>query len=351
VTREEFAAQCERGAQLTAGALPVTGAILAWTAAQLKKGEPGWWKPLAKAWDKRAFHSWTDAWALWMACFHYEALNDAECPLVPYFPSCGGTAEADPSVAVARFLQAPPPSFYDNLRERQRRPYAGKLSALWMTPAALFFQTRRLSYYLVEADAGAGLDLAADIAVPVRGFRSDLIDARVGLDPAPLVMEDLFQRRWLTACQNPEGGAGIAMLDHAIEKVIAANKEDASFIQLAPCAAAKAPAFIAKNIPVDQESGLLVLNIGATGRMDDAGYAAYAKGMLATLSRWGDRGLWVEVETVRGEAFSLTFELRAHRAQDGQLRSMTLASISFETGVTQYDADAAGAFLAPAAKK
>lgn len=345
MTREEFAAQCERAAQLTILALPVTGAILYWTGQQLKKGEPPWWKGVAKAWEKRAFHSWSEPWALWMACLHFEALNDAESPLVPYFPSCGGTSEADPSVAVARFLVSPPPSFFENLRTRVRRPYVGKLSALWTTPAALFFQRRRMPYYVVQSDAGAGLDLAADLAMPLKGFRSDLIDARIGLDSAPLVVEDMLQRRWLTACQNPEGGTGIALLDAAIEKIIAANKEDASFIQLAPCPAAKAPAFIAKNVPVEEDSGLLAMNIGATGRMNDPEYAAYAKGMAAALAPWGERGLWVEVETVRGEPFSTTFQLRAHRVKDGQLRSMIVSTLNFEAGTHSYLEKEAGEFL------
>lgn len=349
MTREEFAAQCERGA-LQASALPVTSAILRWTAEQLKRSEPAWWKGLAKAWEKRKFVAWTEAWSLYLACLHFEALNDAECPLVPYFPSCGGTAEADPSVALNRFLHAPPPSFYENLRSRQRRTYLAGRSVLWMTPAVLFFQRRRMPYYLVEVNAGAGLDLAADIVLPQRGFDSDLVDARVGLEPAPLVIEDITHRRWLTAGTYPDHLEAIAQLDHAIDALAAANKEDASFIQLAPCATEKAPAFIAKNVPIEDEAGLLVFNMGATVRMTDPEYAAFAKGMAAMMSKWGERALWVEVESVRGETYSTTFQLRAHRLTGGQLRSMVLASLDLETGKHAYS-EAADGFLSVAPAK
>jgi hypothetical protein len=347
VTREEFAAQCERGALQVTG-LPVTSAVLRWTAEQLKRGEPPWWKGIAKAWEKRKFVAWTEAWSLYLACLHFEALNDAECPLVPYFPSCGGTAEADPSVAVNRFLHAPSPTFYDNLRARHRRTYVAGRALLWLNPALLFFQKRRMPYYLVQVNAGAGLDLAADLIMPQKGFRSDLIDARVGLEPEPLIIEDILHRRWLTAGVYPDNVQAIQELDQALEKVSAANKEDASFIQLAPCPPEKAPAFIAKNIQPEEEEGLLVFNMGATVRMTDAEYAAFAKGMAGTLSKWGDRGLWVEVESVRGETYSTTFQLRAHRVQGGQLRSMVLAALDMESGKHAYS-EASEAFLAPAA--
>lgn len=349
MTREEFAAQCERGA-LQASALPVTSSILRWTAEQLKRAEPAWWKGVAKAWEKRRFVAWSEAWSLYLACLHFEALNDAECPLVPYFPSCGGTAEADPSVAVNRFLLAPPASFYENLRVKHRRTFIAGRSILWMTPAMLFFQKRRLPYYLVEVNAGAGLDLAADQVLPQKGFRSELVEARVGLEAEPLVIEDVAHRRWLTAGTYPDDIEAIARLDAAIDKVAAANREDASFIQLAPCAAEKAPAFIAKNVPPEDDTGLLVFNMGTTGRMTDAEYAAFAKSMAATLAKWGDRGLWVEVESVRGETYSSTFQLRAHRVKDGQLRSMVLAALDLDSGKHQYS-DASELFLETDAKK
>jgi hypothetical protein len=353
LTKEEFVSQLERGAVQASG-LPVTSAVLRWTADQLKRGDPPWWKAVAKAWDKRVFVAWTEAWALYLTALHFEALNDAECPLVKVFPSCGGTAEADPSTALARFLADPPPSFLENLRTRHRRTFVAPRSVLWMSPAMLFFQTRGLPYYVVEANAGAGLDLAADVLFKNAGadpkskkkaFDSSLIAARIGLDPQPLDLSDIVQRRWLTAGIWPDDLASIGQLDDSIDVVQDRAKNEAAFIQLAPCPPEKAAAFIAKNIPADDpDVGLLLFNMGTTVRMTDAEYAAYAAAIAATLKAWGDRGLWVEVENVRGEKFSTTYQIRAHRLVDGALRSFVMASFDVETAKHVYS-EASPAFL------
>jgi hypothetical protein len=347
MTREDFVAQLDRGAQ-QASALPVTAALLRATADQLRKGEPPWWKFVAKAWEKRAFVAWSEAWSLFLTCLHFEALSDAESPLVPYFPSCGGTAEADPSSGLARFLAAPPPSFFENLRAGHRRVYLAGRALMWTSPAMLYFQRRDLPFYLVEVNAGAGLNLAADVALPQKqGLDSSLVSARVGLDPKPLQVDDIADRRWLTAGIWPDNLQGIGELDAAIEKVQERTRESAAFLQLAECGPEKAGAFIAKNIPADDpDVGLLVMNMGTTVRMADADYAAYASSIAAALKPWGDRGLWVEIETVRGETYSTTSQLRVHRLLGGQLRSLVMASVDLETAKHQYN-DAAPAFLGP----
>jgi hypothetical protein len=345
LTKEEFVAQLEHGAVQASG-LPVTSSVLRWTAEQLKRGDPPWWKAIAKAWEKRAFVAWTEAWSLYLTALHFEALNDPECPLRKFFPSCGGTAEADPSTALARFLADPGPTFFENLRTRHRRTFVAPRSVLWMSPAMLFFQTRGLPYYVVEVNAGAGLDLAADILyknVAVdpkskkRAFDASLVAARIGLDPEPLDLSDILHRRWLTAGIWPDNLQGIGQLDHAIAGVQKIAKEEAAFIQLAPCPPEKAAAFVAKNIPADDpDVGLLLFNMGTTVRMTDEQYAAYSAAIASTLKAWGDRGLWIEVENVRGEKYSTTFQVRAHRFMDGALRSFVMASLDTETAKHAY---------------
>ncbi|HEX4047695.1 MAG TPA: DUF2332 family protein [Elusimicrobiota bacterium] len=355
MTKEEFVSQLERGA-VSASGLPVTSAVLRWTADQLKRGDPPWWKALAKAWDKRAFVAWSEAWGLYLTALHFEALNDADCPLVPFFPSCGGTAEADPSPGLARFLADPPPSFFENLRGRHRRTFVGARSVLWMSPAMLFFHRRGLPYYLVEVNAGAGLDLAADVLfkqhvldpkmIKKKAFDSSLIAARIGLDPHPLDLSDIVHRRWLTAGIWPDNVDSIAQLDGAIDGVQKRAKDEAAFLQLVPCPAEKAAAFIAKNIPTDDpDVGLLLFNMGTTVRMTDAEYAAYSAAIGAMLKAWGDRGLWIEVENVRGETFSTTYQIRAHRIVEGALRSFVMASFDLETAKHVYS-EASPTFLA-----
>ena len=346
MTKEEFVSQLERGA-LQAGALPVTSSILRWTADQLKRGDPAWWKPIAKAWEKRSFVAWTEAWSLYLTCLHFEALSDAECPLVPYFPSCGGTAEADPSVALARFLADPPPTFFEHLKSGQRRTYIAGRAIMWTAPAMLFFQRRDLPFYLVEVNAGAGINLAADLVTPVPTFDSALVSARVGLEARPLQAEDIADRRWLTAGIWPDNLPAITELDAALDKIAARTRDEAAFLQLAPCPAEKAAAFVTKNIPSDDpEVGLLIFNMGTTVRMTDADYAAYTASMAAMLKGWGERALWVEVETVRGETYSMTTQLRVHRFLGGQLRSLVMASVDYEHSTHQYS-EAADPFLGP----
>jgi hypothetical protein len=345
MTREEFVAQLERGTVQTAG-LPVTSSILRWTADQLKRGEPPWWKLMAKAWEKRPFVAWAEAWGLYLSALHFEALSDADSPLVPYFPSCGGTAEADPASGLARFFAAPPPTFFDHLRARHRRSYIAARAALWVSPAMLYFQRKRgLSFYLVEANAGAGLNIAADLVTKQKGFDSELIAARIGLDPAPLDLTDLIERRWLTAGIWPDNVTAIAELDNAVEIVQKRTLKESMFLQLAPCPADKAAAFVAKNVPAgDQDVGLLFFNTATTGRMTDPEYADYTTAMTDVLKSWGDRGLWVEVENVRGETFSTTYQLRAHRFLDGSLRSCVMASFDVGSAKHVYN-DAAAVFL------
>ena len=345
MTKEEFVSQLERGAVQASG-LAVTSAVLRWTADQLKRGDPPWWKAVAKAWDKRVFVAWTEAWSLYLTALHFEALNDAESPLVPFFPSCGGTAEADPSTGLARYLADPAPSFFENLRTRHRRTFVLPRAVLWMSPALLFFQRKRgLPYYLVEVNAGAGLNLAADCLTKEKKFSSDLVAARIGLDPEPLDLSDIVDRRWLTAGIWPDNVKAIAELDDSIDAVQERSKKEAAFLQLAPCPPEKAAAFVAKNIPADDpDVGLLLFNMGATARMTDSEYAAYSASITATLKAWGDRGLWVEVESVRGETYSTTFQVRAHRLVEGTLRSFVMASFDLETAKHVYS-EASPAFF------
>ncbi|OGR99482.1 MAG: hypothetical protein A2V88_04585 [Elusimicrobia bacterium RBG_16_66_12] len=344
MTKEEFVSQLEQGASHLAG-LPVSALVLRWTADALKRGEPPWWKAVAKAWEKRRFVAWSEAWSLYLTALHFSALSDAECPLVPFFPSCGGTAEAEPGPGLAKFFADAPGSFFENLSERHRRTYVAPRAAMWLSPALLFFQRRGLPYYVVEVNAGAGLNLAPDVVAKQKGFDSSLVAARIGLDPQPLDLSDIASRRWLTAGIWPDDLPAIAQLDAAIEAVQKRSQDEASFIQLAPCAPEQAPAFVTQNIPSDDaDVGLLLFNMGTTVRMTDAEYAAYGTAVAAMLKPWGDRGLWVEMENVRGETYSATYQLRVHRLAEGAMRGMVMASADLGSSKHSY-AEAAAAFL------
>ena len=143
----------------------------------------------------------------------------------------------------------------------------------------------------------------------------------MGLDPQPLDLSDVASRRWLTAGIWPDDLPAIAQLDAAIEVVLKRSQDEANFLQLASCAPERAPAFVTKNIPSDDpDVGLLFFNMGTTVRMSDDEYAAYGNAVAAMLKPWGDRGLWVEMESVRAETFSATYQLRVHRLVEGTAR-------------------------------
>lgn len=347
MTKDEFVAQVDRAAQ-TMPALPVTSALLRHLSESIKAGDPAWWQKTLKAWEKRRFVAWSEAWGLFLTAVHFEALNNAENPLVPYFPSCGGTDEADPSSAFAKFLEAPPASFFEHLRTGHRRSYIAPRAVLWMSPALFFFQHKRqLPFYLVEVNAGAGLDLAADLVYPTKGFSSDLISARIGLDPEPLQLEDILHRRWATAAANPDSLSSITEFDHAADLLLERQAKEAAFVQTAACSAQDAPSFLAKNIPSDDpDSGLFVFNMGTTVRMTDPEYEKYKAGMLEMLKPWKGRGLWMEVESVRGELYSSTYHCRVNRIVDGSAQQHTLATIDFSAGNVALDLKANWKFLA-----
>lgn len=347
LTKEHFVAQLDRAAA-GMGEFPVSCGILRRLSEELKRGEPRWWLGTKKAWERREFLAWAEPWALFLSALHFEALSDADNPLVPFFPSCGGTDEADPSPGLAEFLGDPPRRFYENLRDRQRRSYIRWRSLQWLGPATCAFAERSLPFYLVQVNAGAGLDLAVDLVEPRPRFKSDLVAARVGLDQQPLNLEDIAHRRWMTASIPPEQAGLITELDAAIDKVRDELHRDPNFVQLVCCDADRAPKFVAKNVPADDtDVGLLVFNIATTVRMSDPEYERFARAMFETLLPWGDRAIWVEIESVRGELYSDTLQIRVHRAGKNALGSLVAGSWDPARNVFSLDQDRLSEFLRP----
>lgn len=345
ISREDFTGVLSRAAAGLEKS-PVSGAILRYCLEELKKGEPAWWKGVEKAWAKRVFNYWNEPWQLFLAAVHFEALNDEKNPLIPYFPSCGGTAEADPAKPLEKFLAKPPESFFENLETRHPRHYFFAFVHLWVVPAMRFFARRGLPYYFVQLNAGAGLDLIADLttSLDVEDDDRDLVAARIGLDPAPLLVEDIVQRRWMTAGIFPENLAAIEALDKAIDALLEGKRRDPNFVQLVPCLPKSYLGFIEANIPAgDPDAGLLLFTASYSNKLDDAAYAKFKGEVAALLAPWEDRGLWLELEPVRGEIYSTTAQLIAHRISKGAMAEKVLYrfdGISMEPTISWEGADA-----------
>ena len=168
--KPDFIAQLDRAASITT---PLNAAVLGHLSKELKKGNPPWWVSTAKAWEKRSFVACDEAWTLFLTCLHFEALDKPENALRPYFPSCGGTDEAYPSVGLAKFLAYPPGSFFDNL-QRGRRAFVPVCSCSG-PPAALFFLRR--GFRSTSSRPASGPQHRGDILYP-QGFRLTFISAR-----------------------------------------------------------------------------------------------------------------------------------------------------------------------------
>lgn len=346
LSKADFIVQLDRAAASLAER-PVAAALLRHMADALRRGEPDWWKRTQKAWEGRKFFAWTEPWTLFLAVVHADVLADADSPLAPYFPSCGGTPEADPGTVFGRYLADLPREFFEQLKTGHRRTFVASRAPLWLPAAAGYFQTRGLPYYAVEINSGGGLNLAADLYAPSKEFDPGLVAARIGLEPTPLRLEEAADRRWLTAAHLPDSVGEIQQLEQVMDMVAKRMREEAAFIQLAACETEDAPSFLAKNIPSDEKDvGLLVFNMATTGRMTDAAYRAYAADMAQMLAPWGDRGLWVEVENVRGELYSTTFQGLLHRPDGGgNFKSETFVRYDFATRQINFDAEATARFL------
>lgn len=348
MTKAEFTAQLERGAAYLSNEA-VSGAILRFLAEDLKRGEPEWWRETAKAWSGRRFGGWMEAWRLFLTAMHYEALKDPKSALVPYFPSCGGTAEADPARGVVRFLAEAPDSFFQSLERSQAHPFGGWfLSSAWTRAAALFFELRDLPFYLVDLNAGGGIDLAADLWAPSSRLQEGLVAARIGLGQPALAVEDISHRRWLTAGILPEQSGLIAEFDRAADTVHDGKGRDPAFVQLVDCPLASTPAFVQKNIPADDAGvGLLVFNVLTTQNLTDASYAQFARQVHLLGRAWGDRFLWVEVELNRGEAFPTACQIRASKIVGQDMAGQLIVSIDAATGNHYGYPEQAVRFLVP----
>lgn len=349
MTKEIFLMQLDR-AVLTMKTKPVTGALLKHISEVLRKGDPRWWPDVLRAWEKRSLATGGEAWSLFLSCVHFEAVNDADNILAPYFPSCGGACKAGLAEAFDEFMRAPPDGFFERLRIGRRRGYVALRAPLWISPALLFFQRkRRLPFYLVEINAGAGLNLAADAARRQKGFDSGLVAARIGLDSPPLELSDIAHWRWLIASIMPDDMQNIIAMEKARGIVLAQRSRDPAFIQLVPCAAELAPQFIAKNIPVDDDVGLMILNTDTTAHMTDPEYARFKLAIRGIMRPWGDRALWVEIEPIRHDVYSEIYQLRTHRLQNEVLQGHAMVSI--DPGATRVyrDINASAKFLAQSA--
>lgn len=216
---------------------------------------------------------------LWLAAVHDLLLSGVTHPLQAYYASLGGTRT--PDAALAGCLA----DFVSQHREALRACMAthttqtneiGRCAVLWPALQAIARRSGKPRLALLDFGCSAGLNLgvddyrydegdgmdAADAGVPVLPCRQVgplrpapapvQIVQRLGIDPAPVSVNDERAVRWLRACLWPSNVARITRFDQAIA---IARRRAWPVRREADCTAAIAP-WLA-SLPADVQPVLL----------------------------------------------------------------------------------------------
>ena len=304
-----------KAAQAANPARPLLAAALGAVGAQLESSDPPWWQAASAAWPQRHFDTADEALLLIWAAMHDQALSGHA--LGAELPSCFGTPTGKLADAVTRFLQAPPTEFILSLTTRLYRRHASYWASRWVEPARLFFSRRELPFYLLELRSCGGLGACADLITPrkkKKSFDSELVEARVALDDAILDLRKDSDAKWLIACCGPDDIAGIKDAARWTRRLRGLLEADAAVVQGASCALALTPAFVAKNIPVAEDSGLLIFSSRFAASLPAGPRETASLAMAQALRPWGDRALWVDIERSKADAW--TEELHVGRGRE-----------------------------------
>jgi hypothetical protein len=194
---------------------------------------------------------------LLLAALHDLVLRRPDVELTAWYPSVGGTAEHDGDLhrALRRTVDAHTPELLDVLRQRRVQTNEVNRCVAWRMALQLLCRHDERPLHLVELGASAGLNLGLDrYRVDVHGpdvhdhaatstmgpagaavqlstrlrdgdwpeLRAAAsgslppVEARVGVDAAPLDPADPDDARWLTACVWPEQHERLARLRAAL---------------------------------------------------------------------------------------------------------------------------------------
>jgi hypothetical protein len=176
---------------------------------------------------------------LWLAAVHELLLAGAEHPLRAYYASCGGARAPDAELGACL------DEFVDQHRAALRQRMAthttqtnevGRCAVLWPALQAIARRAGQPRLALLDLGCSAGLNLGVDdyrydggnaasdvpllscrLVGPHRPPSAALqIVQRLGIDPAPVDVNDEVAVRWLRACLWPSNVARIHRFDQAI---------------------------------------------------------------------------------------------------------------------------------------
>ena len=184
---------------------------------------------------------------LLLAAIHERLLAGVTHPLADYYPSCGGRRAPDAELArlLLDFVRREQPALIEHLRSRATQTNEiGRCAVLWPALAQVAACTGRRELALFDFGCSAGLILGVDryrydygragqrgapagpdtptIACTWRGDAAVPADAdwrlvaRIGVDLAPVDVQDEAAARWLRACLWPHDLERARRLEQAL---------------------------------------------------------------------------------------------------------------------------------------
>jgi hypothetical protein len=325
---------------------PVTNGLSAALGVVLDDPKSKLWQAIEPAWKGRYFQSPSSALALVHAAIHYDALLGTEraAALAGKFLTCGGMPGPGIKEAAVEYLAEPTPTLQAALKERVLRQYNPFIAWQWMNFADIYFQKRGMNYHVVEFNSPGGLGACADALEGPKGFNSGLIEARLALDEPMLDITKDADAQWLVACFMPEDMAQISQLARATANLRDCLKRDKDFLQTAACPSHLGSAFVAKNIPVEEDTGLMIFSVRLNSEMPHEHRKSWSDSNIELMKAWQGRALWVQFENKPGVDGAIFL----YRWKDGKLASYE-AMRFFGNGSDAKilaDLEAIGAFLA-----
>lgn len=178
---------------------------------------------------------------LWLAAVHDLLLSGAAHPLAAYYPSCGGDRAPDAALAtcVRDFAVQHATTLRDCMRTHATQTNEiGRCAVLWPALHALAARSGSTELALLDLGTSAGLNLGVDTyrydtadtrpGVPLLQcvWHGDLrppasptprLVQRLGIDPAPISVDDTVAVRWLRACLWPSDTARATRFAQAVQ--------------------------------------------------------------------------------------------------------------------------------------
>ncbi|MEO6572993.1 MAG: DUF2332 family protein [Polyangiaceae bacterium] len=290
---------------------------------------------IAVAWKDREFHANYERPLLFLAALRRDAQARVDHPLRSVLGDAAGGSESVDRGALALALGDEAP-LYGALRDRFVQTNEVTRAIAWRLPLTRF---EGEEVALVDLGCSAGLNLVADRApvwwVDGNGhglYVADTgrIEARIGLDRAPVDLDDEDELAWLRACLWPGQHERRTRFDAAVDAAkLAISKGEMS---LHAMEAAEMPAWLERYSEANPGLVVLAFQTVLAEYLPPEVRRVYVDGMKAWLAGDPQSRLWAELERAE-DGRPGPAELRAHFGD----QSLILASCEYHPSVVNID--------------